>query len=117
MRTAFFILWLAVLAGITVGSLLPPVVGAAQSDKLMHLAAYGLLSGLTWPAFAIWGGRRLMTVALALVAFGLGIEFVQPVVGRQFSVADGTANTLGVLVGIPLGHLIRITLQLRAPTA
>ncbi len=116
MRTTFFVLWLAALVAITVGSLVPTAVGAAHSDKLMHLAAYGLLSGLTWPAFSIWDGRRLMVVALALVAFGFGIEFAQPIVGRQFAVADGAANTLGVLVGIPLGHLVRATLQLRAPT-
>ncbi len=115
LRAAFIVLWLASLVAITVGSLLPSAVDGVGSDKLMHLGAYGVLSGLTWPALEVWGGRRLLGVALALIVFGLAIELVQPSVGREFSVADAVANALGVLVGIPLGRLIRVTLRLAVP--
>ena len=118
MRTVFFVLWLAVLVAITADSLVPkPIVGAVGSDKLLHFAAYAVLSGLTWPAFGIWGGRRMLVAALVLVAFGFGIEFLQPLVGRQFSLADEAANILGVFLGILLGRLSRLALPLNTPPA
>lgn len=116
MRTAFLVLWLGAFAAITVGSLIPQsVLGAEATDEklIQHVAAYALLSGLTWPAFAIWGGRRLLIIALALAAFGFAIELIQPFVGRRYSLPDGAANALGVFIGILLGRLIRLALGLR----
>ncbi len=79
-------------------------------------AAINRTAASSKPTLELWGGRRLLIVALALAALGLGIEFVQSVVGREFSLADGAANTLGVFMGILLGRLIRLVLQLSAPT-
>lgn len=116
MRIVFFVLWLAACVAITAGSLVPaPIVGAVESDKLMHFAAYGVLSGLTWPAFAIWSGRGMLIAGLGLAVFGMGIEFLQPLVGRQFSLVDGAANLFGVFLGVLLGRFSRLALQLNTP--
>ena len=76
----------------------PPKVDFAHSDKLGHLAGYGLL--MLW--FAALYPKRLTRIAYALgfVAMGITLEFLQAHLGyRTFEVLDMFANTLGVLLG------------------
>lgn len=74
-----------------------------QSDKLVHAAAYAVLGALL--AIAL-GGRRLgrlgLWLALGLaVAYGASDEWHQSFVpGRQPSLGDLAADTIGALAGI-----------------
>jgi VanZ family protein len=101
------ILWLAAVAAVMVGSLLPgsslPIqaLGKLQvSDKLMHFAAYAVLAFLPslherWPALAA-------TLAGA-ISLGVLLEFGQMLSpGRNFEIADMVADTVGVLCGLIL---------------
>ena len=108
MRTAFLLLWIGALAAITVGSLWPqPPDAVGGSDKLMHVAAYTLLSALTWPAFALWRGGIVLIAAFGLIIFGIAIEVVQPLVGREQSIADAVANAAGVVLGLTFAQVAR----------
>ena len=73
----------------------PPQVDLAQSDKLGHLAAYGLL--MLW--FALLYRTRLY-YALGFIAMGAALELIQGSLGyRTADPLDAAANTLGVLLG------------------
>ena len=68
-------------------------------DKLDHLAAFAALAVLVragWPR-----RTRLLTGGLLFV-YGMGIELVQsvPLIGRTASIADLTANGLGIALGL-----------------
>ena len=94
------VLLVALLALITVVSL-QPGTGAVplfpHIDKLEHFAAYFAVAGLALPAF------RNVLFAFALAAlWGVGVEVLQDVVatGRDASVSDAIANSLGALSGV-----------------
>ena len=73
----------------------PPQVEFRESDKVGHVLAYGLL--MFW--FAELYARRLF-LALGFIAMGVGLEFVQGMLGyRTFDVLDMLANTVGVVAG------------------
>lgn len=90
--------WLLVLA-VTVLSLIPVEADLSEGrDKWSHWLAYGSL--MLW--FSMLHTRHAMRVrmALALVAMGVVIEFLQGQTGyRSFDVHDMGANALGVLSG------------------
>ena len=70
---------------------LPPVEG---SDKLHHFIAYGSLGG----AMAIAAGPgRALHAFLMTISYGALIEIAQALAptGREFSLLDEIANTLG----------------------
>lgn len=98
LRGAFWVLLLAV----AVMSLLPgeklPAFSATIWDKAQHAGGYAALATL-----GLWAyGGRVATVRLmlALMAFGVGIEFAQSATGwRQGDVRDALANTAGLAVG------------------
>lgn len=87
------------VAGILVMALLPAGNGAdwfPHADKLRHAAAF----------IALWAiGKRASfqppwALALALLAFGIGIEFAQAFTPtRESSVGDVFADVLGIAVG------------------
>ena len=96
-------LWVAMIALVLVGSLMPaqrlPAPAFAGVDKLQHLVGYAVLAGYAVLLFARF---RLRAVAMAgLVALGVGIEFAQEALtaSRRADIADVVANTLGVLLG------------------
>jgi len=74
-----------------------PTVDVNHIDKLYHLIAY---SALMWWWAQLFLVRRLPSVFLVVVGFGVLIEFVQPLTGRFFEVADIAANTAGALLGL-----------------
>ena len=97
--------WLAVgwigVAIVIVLSLIPspPTFTAfPQEDKLQHVLAYGAL--MLWFAQIRQPGAARAISALALLALGIGLEFVQGWLGtRTFSVADMAADAVGVALG------------------
>ena len=101
----FKCLTLTALAVILVMSLRPSVsVGGMQHmDKVLHLGAYVVLSGLArlgWPK--LWGGL----IFLGLAVFGVGIEIAQHTMnlGRTGSVADIAANLTGAALPLIVFH-------------
>ncbi len=93
------------LVVLTVLSLLPLQAASsmAGSDKLLHLAAWGL--AVVPAALAL--GRRVVPVIGVFLMWGIAIEFVQPLVGRFFEVADMLANAVGLSLGTGLGIALR----------
>ncbi len=76
----------------------PPALDIAYSDKLGHLAAYGLL--MFWFSQLYAGQRLRLLHAAAFIAMGAGLEIVQGQLGyRTYDLIDMLANTLGVLLG------------------
>ena len=112
----FHRLWLAIGAALIVlllyGSLAPakamPPLGG--SDKFWHAATYFVVMAYfsqIYPAL-----RSRLCIALALIALGVAIEFIQPYVNRQFDWFDALANSVGVAGALlmslsPLGSILR----------
>lgn len=98
-------LWLAAgwlgVASVIVLSLIPAppeLLGVENEDKLGHVAAYAWL--MWWFAQDLLTARRRAPAALALIALGVALEFVQGWGGiRIFSVSDMLADAVGVGVG------------------
>ena len=102
-------IWLSLgallLSGITVLSLvnLAPIDGVLLQDKIMHMLAYGLLMG--WFAQIYRRTMARLVLVVALVAMGIGIEYLQGMVShRQFDVMDMVANTSGVCLAWLLSY-------------
>jgi len=77
------------------GGSLPP-----NADKLLHLAGYAAVAFAAAMALDDDTDRALVGVALAVTAFGAGVEVVQPTVGRTASVLDALANAAGAALGV-----------------
>jgi VanZ family protein len=98
-------LWIAlsvlVVAAVAYGSLQPdfgPDV-PANFDKVEHFVAY---LGLALWFTGLFARSRYAVVAVALIAFGLAIEFAQGAMklGRSAEALDMVANVLGVMLGL-----------------
>lgn len=91
--------WLAVgwglVASIVYLSLgpVPELVPVRGGDKVGHLLAYFTL--MIWFAQAV-ARRGWPPLAVACLGLGVALEFVQGMVGRDFSLADMVADGIGV---------------------
>ena len=76
----------------------PPPVDFECSDKVGHFMAYG---GLMFWFCQLYDARQIrIGYAVAFVAMGIGLEFVQGALGyRTYDAFDMLANSLGVLLG------------------
>lgn len=103
-------LWLAgaalLVLAIAVGSLLPGAVVApvAGYDKVEHLGAYLLLAA--W-LMGMVERRHYLSVALATVLFGMGIELAQGAftATREAEWADVAANLAGAAAALLIARL------------
>jgi hypothetical protein len=90
------VFWAAVLLSFVVATVPQPLeLPGNPSDKLLHMAAFAaltLLGALAYPRLP------LLKLALALSAFGAGIELVQglPAVGRHREFLDWVADSAAV---------------------
>ena len=71
-------------------------------DKALHFTVYFGLAGIAF--VALWAGRvrswnTVLWPALGLVLLGGVLEIIQGYVGRDMSIWDEAANTLGVGAG------------------
>ena len=85
-----------VVAGLVGASVLPVArLPADPGNYLGHLSAYGAAM------VALSGVARLRpwVTALGLVALGICIEFLQPLVARENHWQDMAANAVGVAIG------------------
>ena len=100
---AWFGAGLLIATVITVTSLLPardlPALGI--SDKVEHAVAYALLA--FWFA-SVMARRDFVYLALALLAFGGGIEIAQGLMGlgREADLLDLAADGVGIVAGVVL---------------
>ncbi len=93
------------IAAVVALSLLPgesaPHVGVW--DKLQHFLAYGLVASVGAIGYA--GKTRHILVAVGLTIQGCLLEFFQWFIpGREASLGDALANTIGVLAGVVVMH-------------
>ena len=65
-----------------------------------------------WFAFLYRCTPTRLGYAIGFIAMGVAIEFIQPLTGRNFELADMAADALGVALGwaaaLPLGVRARI---------
>lgn len=74
----------------------PPLGAIAESDKIYHVIAFGVL---VFP-MAYLRPRWLMLAVPAYLAFGGLIEILQPFVGRDRSLGDWIADLIGLGIGV-----------------
>jgi VanZ family protein len=92
-------------------SVLPQLKGILGYDKLLHLLAYLALSGSAalWFPPEQWESRRFLTFLLTVIiasVYGMIDEIHQSFVpGRDCSVWDWIADTLGAMIGAGAGML------------
>ncbi len=96
-------LWCVAVALVVVLSLIPaPHLGQLPSgaDKVEHFLAYAALAAGAVQLYPRWGS--LLSVGVALVAMGIGLEYAQGALTeyRMMDRADALANTLGVIAGL-----------------
>ena len=106
------LVWAALVVPVVTGSLLPGASAPMRmlsalhvNDKVEHTVAYLSLAFL--PAL-YERPRRLVYIAVGLVALGVLLEFGQlfsP--GRSFEIGDMLADAAGVIAGMSLGLWIR----------
>jgi VanZ family protein len=96
-------LWCVAVALVVVLSLIPvPDLGQLPSgtDKIEHFVTYAALAAGAVQLYPRW--RSLLSVGVALVLMGIGLEYAQGALTeyRMMDRADAMANTLGVIAGL-----------------
>ena len=108
------VLFLPAAAGVLGGELGPASGGPNIWDKAVHFTAYFILAWLAVTALK----ARLQSawVILGLIAMGGALEIVQGLIGRDCSIYDEIANTLGIFAGGAVAWII-VRLVARASQA
>jgi VanZ family protein len=110
---ALYLFWPAV-AVVVWGELSkgPAEVEALFWDKALHFTAYFGLAGMI--CLALKADRRVIAATLGLILFGGVLEILQGFTGRDPSLLDELANTIGAVTGAGLGWLIVLLLRPKA---
>ncbi|QKI88522.1 VanZ family protein [Thiomicrorhabdus xiamenensis] len=98
MRRLWLITGWGLIAGVFYLSVLTPyipTIKVSNIDKAYHFIAYFAL--MIWFAQAYAANRRWI-ILLAIILFGILIEFIQPHYGRDFDIKDMLANSSGALM-------------------
>jgi VanZ family protein len=106
-RLLRFAFWAAVCFAFVMAVLPhPPQLPGAPSDKILHILAFTVLSGLAGASFR---NSPLLGIGIRLSAFGALIELVQavPALHRDSSVIDWLADTAAVLVVLIIVAIVR----------
>lgn len=101
-------LWLGVFLSIVFLSLLPSTtpasqIGSAWLWNLGHVPAYAALTVVTLSVVgrcAPLTQRRRILVGASVMLFAVGLELLQPFVGRTASLTDTAFTLLGVIAGM-----------------
>lgn len=107
-RRLFALAYLLGLIAVSVLSLSPQaqVPGPEGTDKLAHLAAYGLVAAAA--GFGFTQRRDRFYAGAFALALGIALEIAQGhVPNRQPSAADALANAAGVVAGLMLAALVQ----------
>lgn len=87
-----------IIVSVTPRDLLTPL-GINIWDKLQHVLAYTILSGLGVMAYS--GKKYLAVIFIGLVILGGVLEIIQSVIpGREASFEDAIANAVGAGIGL-----------------
>jgi hypothetical protein len=107
MKKIFFGLWMIMTAAVIMLAVTPDLVlPPGHADKAMHVTGFCLL--MLYPVCAGYSRKRIIFIALALIAIGVGIEIAQlGVASRKSSLFDALANGVGVILGVVIGYLVR----------
>ena len=95
------------LATLTPAEKLTQVSG---SDKVYHLISFAIL---TLP-IAIIRPRAIWIILSLSIAFGGAIELLQPLVNRNFEMADFLADAAGAVLGVLVARVFRASPQTTA---
>lgn len=105
------LVWIAAIVVVVTGELIPGdstpmrLLDATHiSDKVMHFTAYLVLAFIPVVGFRL---SRGIACAVVMIFLGVGLEFIQRMVGRDLEIGDMVANTVGVAIGIALALLAR----------
>ncbi|MBC7006733.1 VanZ family protein [Photobacterium sp. BZF1] len=82
----------------------PELVSIPHIDKVQHFIAYAVFAIVA--AYAVATKRAFYRYGLAIVLFSGGIEILQPYFGRECSLFDLLANSLGVALGMFIVSLV-----------
>lgn len=82
-----------------------------HADKVYHVILFAVLALPT----ALSAPRDLRWVLPSALALGIALEFIQPSVGRTFSVGDMLADAAGLAHGTALGLLLRRRMRTTNP--
>lgn len=97
-------------AGLAVAMLTPvdvPQSVPSGTDKLVHLAAFGLLVLPAALSRRVPLGLLFVGLFIGAVAFGGAIELIQPQFGRSADINDWVADMAGAALGLLLALGIR----------
>jgi VanZ family protein len=100
-------MFFAALALLVIGSLTPTqhLPAVTVQDKMLHFAAYALVTALAVLSFRTPRGRAVCLMLLALL--GMSLEVAQMFVpGRSFELWDMAANGGGVLMAFQATRLL-----------
>ena len=90
---------LALIVGLGAMWPLPDLPGPPGRDKTMHVLAF---AAIALPS-AVLKPRMLLWIVPASLAYGIAIEIIQPLVGRERELMDLTADAIGTLSGAAAG--------------
>lgn len=115
-RTFKLAFWAAVLLALVMATLPKPPELIDQPDKVQHMLAFAVMTGL---AMAAWPGTSLLRICISLSAFGVGIELLQriPALHRDSDARDWVADTIAILAVVAILSTLRLLRRRRAPTA
>ncbi len=104
--TLRLLFWLAATAILLFAIAPIPDVPGQYSDKVQHFAAFFVLAGLSASAYP---ERRLSTLWVCLLAYGVGIELFQGTawIGRDADTADVLTDAVGALSAFAVIAVIR----------
>ena len=101
-RRLISVLWVISIVVVCYLSLKPRIefpIDFKGADLAYHALAYFWLSFL--PFFVFWDRRRSLVCALLMIPLGIALEFGQTFVpGRNFSIFDIIANSVGTILGM-----------------
>jgi VanZ family protein len=108
------IFFLPVWSAVVGGELGNGGTGISLWDKAIHFSAYFILAFLV--SIALTGRRTMIWALLGLIAMGGVLEIWQGLIGRDCSLYDEFANSLGVLAGAVAGRIAAAVLVRWRPT-
>lgn len=100
------LIWFSIMGIIATLSMIPNLHLPDNSDKICHAIAYFVLT--LWPVLSFKEGRGILLAVLPIFFLGVAIEIVQgSVAGRFTSVADLSANVVGIVCALICGYAWR----------
>ena len=113
---ALYLFWPAIVL-VAWGELTPnpPSLEAEFWDKALHFIAYFGLAGLA--TVALDARKAAIWAVMGLVVLGGALEILQGFTGRDPSIYDEAANTLGAVLGGGSGWLLMSLLQTKPPVS